>query len=93
MVDEKKGVASGGEEEEGPIEGQGTEKEEEEWVEYVDSLGRSRRCLKEDLSQMMERDKEMAASAKRTKRSVANKFFTMIQSGWGFMVIEPNTFW
>ena len=37
------------------------EKEEEsrEWVEYVDSLGRSRRCLKEDLEDMRRRDLEM----------------------------------
>ena len=39
------------------------EEEEEGWVEYVDSLGRSRRCLKEDLPDMMRRDREMAATA------------------------------
>ena len=38
------------------------EEEGGEWVEYVDSLGRSRRCPKEDLEEMRERDREMAAA-------------------------------
>ena len=36
-------------------------------VEYVDSLGRSRRCMKKDLSEMQRLDKEME-SARNTKR-------------------------
>ncbi|XP_070594425.1 coiled-coil domain-containing protein 174 isoform X2 [Erythrolamprus reginae] len=31
---------------------------DEEWVEYVDYLGRSRRCIKKDLPLMMEMDKQ-----------------------------------
>ena len=41
--------------------GQSSE-EDGEWVEYVDSLGRSRRCLKEDLDEMKRRDQELAAT-------------------------------
>ncbi|XP_019850109.1 PREDICTED: coiled-coil domain-containing protein 174-like [Amphimedon queenslandica] len=43
------------------------ENSDEEWVEYVDSLGRSRRCMKKDLSEMQRLDKEME-SARNTKR-------------------------
>ena len=43
-------------------------------MEYVDSLGRSRRCLREDLEEMRRRDKEMVTgskpSEKRSKRYV-----------------------
>ncbi|XP_007517138.1 coiled-coil domain-containing protein 174 [Erinaceus europaeus] len=31
----------------------------EEWVDYVDSLGRSRRCMKKDLPQLLEMDKRL----------------------------------
>uniref|UniRef100_A0A8C3RN70 CCDC174 alpha/beta GRSR domain-containing protein n=1 Tax=Chelydra serpentina TaxID=8475 RepID=A0A8C3RN70_CHESE len=31
----------------------------EEWVDYVDSLGRSRRCMKKDLPNLLEMDKEL----------------------------------
>uniref|UniRef100_A0A8D0B4C7 Coiled-coil domain containing 174 n=1 Tax=Salvator merianae TaxID=96440 RepID=A0A8D0B4C7_SALMN len=31
----------------------------EEWVDYVDSLGRSRRCMKKDLPHLLELDKEL----------------------------------
>lgn len=34
--------------------------EDENWVEYTDCLGRSRRCLKEDLSAIKQRDIELA---------------------------------
>ena len=47
------GREKGREEEE---EGEGLAEEEGEWVEYVDSFGRTRRCLKEDLPQMMAAD-------------------------------------
>ena len=62
----------------GPVKSEGKEgaKEEEcesgEWVEYVDSLGRSRRCLKEDLEEMVRRDKEMATS--HTNRHKNNRY-------------------
>ncbi|KAJ1110729.1 hypothetical protein NDU88_008076 [Pleurodeles waltl] len=32
---------------------------DEEWVDYVDSLGRSRRCMKKDLPVLMKMDKEL----------------------------------
>ncbi|XP_078270532.1 coiled-coil domain-containing protein 174 [Rhinoraja longicauda] len=32
---------------------------DEEWVDYVDSLGRSRRCMKKDLSGLLTMDKEL----------------------------------
>ncbi|XP_041354165.1 coiled-coil domain-containing protein 174-like [Gigantopelta aegis] len=31
---------------------------EEQWVDYVDSLGRSRRCMKKDVLELQQRDKE-----------------------------------
>ncbi|KAG9473131.1 hypothetical protein GDO78_014337, partial [Eleutherodactylus coqui] len=31
----------------------------EEWVDYVDSLGRSRRCMKKDLSELLKMDKDL----------------------------------
>ena len=52
-------VERGGEEEEGAVE------EGEEWVEYQDSLGRSRRCLKKDLPHMRELDRQLGEEAKR----------------------------
>lgn len=53
----------GAKEEEGEGDGEG------EWVEYVDSLGRSRRCLREDLPEMKKRDRDMAtAPASRSER-------------------------
>ena len=35
---------------------------EEDWVEYVDSLGRTRYCLKEELPEMMKRDRQLRTS-------------------------------
>ncbi|CAI9718251.1 Hypothetical predicted protein [Octopus vulgaris] len=35
-----------------------TDDPEEQWIEYTDSLGRTRTCLKKDLKFMQERDKE-----------------------------------
>ncbi|XP_075687946.1 coiled-coil domain-containing protein 174 [Rhinoderma darwinii] len=32
---------------------------EEEWVDYLDSLGRSRRCMKKDLPDLLKMDKEL----------------------------------
>ena len=56
---EKDGSMEGGEEEGGAVE------EGEEWVEYQDSLGRSRRCLKKDLPRMRELDRQLGEEAKR----------------------------
>lgn len=36
--------------------------EEEEWVDYVDGFGRSRRCMKKDLPQLMKQDKKLHQS-------------------------------
>ncbi|XP_067675051.1 coiled-coil domain-containing protein 174-like [Haliotis asinina] len=33
---------------------------QEEWVDYTDSLGRSRRCMRKDLPQLIQQDKDMA---------------------------------
>ena len=43
-------------------------REEGDWVEYVDSLGRSRRCLREDLDKMKERDIMAATSSHPQQR-------------------------
>ncbi len=62
---EKEAESARGESSAGPVE----EEEEGEWVEYVDSLGRSRRCLREDLAEMERRDEDLAAaSARRSQR-------------------------
>ena len=37
---------------------------EEQWVDYVDSLGRSRRCLKKDLPVLQKMDKNLAPAGK-----------------------------
>ncbi|XP_052086891.1 coiled-coil domain-containing protein 174-like isoform X2 [Mytilus californianus] len=37
----------------------------EEWVDYTDSLGRSRRCMKKDLSILKERDKDLQGKQDR----------------------------
>ena len=67
VADKEKGAESVGGERSAR---RGEEQEGEgEWVEYVDSLGRSRRCLKEDLAEMERRDKDLAAvSVKRSPR-------------------------
>lgn len=38
------------------------EDDDNKWVEYTDCLGRTRKCLKKDLQQCMERDRELAKS-------------------------------
>ena len=52
------------EEEGGGDEEEGGGEREEEWVEYQDSLGRTRRCLKEDLPHMKELDRQMATDGR-----------------------------
>ncbi|KAK6168915.1 hypothetical protein SNE40_020071 [Patella caerulea] len=39
---------------------------DEEWVDYVDSLGRSRRCLKKDLSHLIQQDKDLCGKRSLT---------------------------
>ena len=41
---------------------------EEEWVEYVDSFGRSRRCLRKDLPEFMKLDQQLEAKKQEKKR-------------------------
>ena len=41
---------------------------DEEWVEYVDSFGRSRRCLRKDLPQFMKLDQQTEAKREETKK-------------------------
>ena len=73
---EKEGVRGDGTEKERTKEGEEAREEEMaseeegEWVEYMDSLGRSRRCLKEDLEEMRKRDKEMATPTKPSNRYI-----------------------
>ncbi|XP_062977476.1 coiled-coil domain-containing protein 174 isoform X2 [Elgaria multicarinata webbii] len=38
----------------------------EEWVDYVDSLGRSRRCMKKDLPHLLQMDKELQGKRQMT---------------------------
>ncbi|XP_060622217.2 coiled-coil domain-containing protein 174 isoform X1 [Anolis sagrei] len=38
----------------------------EEWVDYVDSLGRSRRCMKKDLPHLLQMDKELQGKREMT---------------------------
>ena len=53
----------------GEEEGEGVE-EGEEWVEYQDSLGRSRRCLRKDLPYMRELDRQLGEEETRVERWV-----------------------
>ncbi|XP_042310579.1 coiled-coil domain-containing protein 174 isoform X2 [Sceloporus undulatus] len=39
----------------------------EEWVDYVDSLGRSRRCMKKDLPHLLQMDKELQGKRQMTE--------------------------
>ncbi|KAM6470025.1 coiled-coil domain-containing protein 174 [Liasis olivaceus] len=39
----------------------------EEWVDYVDSLGRSRRCMKKDLPHLLQMDKELQGKRPMTE--------------------------
>ena len=41
---------------------------EEEWVEYVDSFGRSRSCLRKDLPDFMKMDEQLKAKKQERKR-------------------------
>ncbi|XP_013400411.1 myb-like protein X isoform X2 [Lingula anatina] len=40
---------------------------EEEWVDYVDSLGRSRRCMKKDLPELINMDKGLGKETRNVK--------------------------
>lgn len=39
-----------------------SDEDDSDWVEFVDCLGRTRRCLKEDLTEMKQRDEELKKS-------------------------------
>ncbi|XP_044307321.1 coiled-coil domain-containing protein 174 isoform X2 [Varanus komodoensis] len=39
----------------------------EEWIDYVDSLGRSRRCMKKDLPHLLQMDKELQGKRQMTE--------------------------
>ncbi|XP_067907540.1 coiled-coil domain-containing protein 174 [Heterodontus francisci] len=41
---------------------------DEEWVDYVDSLGRSRRCMKKDLSGLLAMDKDLKGSRQEVEK-------------------------
>ena len=41
---------------------------DEEWVEYVDSFGRSRSCLRKDLPQFMKQDQQLEAKREERKK-------------------------
>ncbi|XP_067051551.1 coiled-coil domain-containing protein 174-like isoform X3 [Acropora muricata] len=43
---------------------------DEEWVDYVDSLGRERRCLRKDLKQLQDMDKYFTVARKRVETSL-----------------------
>ena len=53
----------------GEEEGEGVE-EGEEWVEYQDSLGRSRRCLRKDLPHMRKLDRQLGEEERKVERWV-----------------------
>lgn len=61
--EEGEGVEGGEEEGEGVEEGG-------EWVEYQDSLGRSRRCLRKDLPHMRELDRQLGEGERKMERWV-----------------------
>ncbi|XP_067855074.1 coiled-coil domain-containing protein 174 [Heptranchias perlo] len=42
---------------------------DEEWVDYVDSLGRSRRCMKKDLSGLLALDKDLKGSRQEVEKN------------------------
>ncbi|XP_051873532.1 coiled-coil domain-containing protein 174 isoform X2 [Pristis pectinata] len=41
---------------------------DEEWVDYVDSLGRSRRCMRKDLSGLLSMDRDLRESRQETNK-------------------------
>uniref|UniRef100_UPI00398E7E32 coiled-coil domain-containing protein 174 n=1 Tax=Pristiophorus japonicus TaxID=55135 RepID=UPI00398E7E32 len=41
---------------------------DEEWIDYVDSLGRSRRCMKKDLSGLVAMDKDLKGSRQEVEK-------------------------
>lgn len=55
---------------------------DEEWVEYTDCLGRTRKCLKKDLANFQKRDKELSqmAESKELDNSVEDRN-TNMESG------------
>ena len=55
--------------------------EGEEWVEYQDSLGRSRRCLRKDLPHMRELDRQLGEGERKVERWVHNVLGNIGQEG------------
>ncbi|GFS12499.1 coiled-coil domain-containing protein 174 [Elysia marginata] len=47
---------------------------EDEWVDFVDSLGRDRRCMKKDLSTLMKKDQELAKAQAKKKEASMKRF-------------------
>ncbi|XP_061193538.1 coiled-coil domain-containing protein 174-like [Saccostrea echinata] len=62
--------------------------EEEEWVDYVDGFGRSRRCMKKDLPELMQQDKNILKNNSvkvdnRTAEMVSNDMYKeMLRQKW-----------
>ena len=52
---------------------------DEEWVEYVDSFGRSRSCLRKDLSQFIKLDQQAEERNKERKRQ-RNRFVCVLST-------------
>ena len=55
---------------------------DEEWVEYVDSFGRSRSCLRKDLPQFMKQDQQLEAKREERKKE---------RNRWGTQYFLPGT--
>ncbi|BFZ09689.1 hypothetical protein BsWGS_12728 [Bradybaena similaris] len=43
---------------------------DEEWIDFKDSLGRDRRCMKKDLDHLMKQDRDLALAASRKTREL-----------------------
>ncbi|XP_022291209.2 coiled-coil domain-containing protein 174-like isoform X2 [Crassostrea virginica] len=63
--------------------------EDEEWVDYVDGFGRSRRCMKKDLPQLIQQDKKVhkdnsdIPADKRSAELVSNDMYReMLRQKW-----------
>lgn len=56
---------------------------DEEWVEYVDFLGRTRKCLRKDLEYMKQKDRELSSSVESKRKTSENSQTFVKNSGDG----------
>ncbi|RUS90746.1 hypothetical protein EGW08_001457 [Elysia chlorotica] len=54
---------------------------EDEWVDFVDSLGRDRRCMKKDLSLLMKKDQDLALAQAKKSQALENRSYDLETPG------------